>query len=169
MAFESITHKLRGAGRRKGSGAHPAMLTITGRKAPLVNGNPISPARLLFRIVPDLWKAAEFEPGEKVEVYFDKARGLGMIALSAAGYALTFSAVQRGEPDVHFSIPHDESTGFPFYPQQTGMEDVEVKEGAVYFRVVVPGDPAFASVAQSHQGNGEHQKAIKGKKRTETA
>ena len=122
------------------------------------DGRKISCGRLCFRVDYDVWMKAEFEPSQKVEVFFDKDKMLGMIQPSDNGYATT-PHLRRGcnDFDLTFLIPHDDSTGFPFFEHQTGMEEIEVRDGCIYFRVVAPGPTEFKSLGKNHQGNGEFQ------------
>lgn len=156
MAFQSITKGLSRTGRKKGSG-HPSRLTIKGIKGKRSPSGEIwQRDRLLFRIARSLWEQAELEPSEKVEVLFDKEQMLGLITPSEDGYTLTI-ANSRGNIandtfDVFFAIPHFEETGFPYFEVQTGMEDIEVNDGKIQFRIPAQTAPTFNSLSKRHQG-----------------
>lgn len=164
MAFESLTKNIQRSGRMRGHG-HPAKLTIVGIKGiKSPRGEMYSRSRLLFRVHYDLWTQAEMEPGQKVEVLFDRSQMIAMIQPSDSGYSLTPHAQKWNEEyDVTFLIPHDEKTGFPYFEGQTGMEDLEVKDGCIYFRVPPTGDLNLKSLGKAHQGNGEFQQKQKRK------
>ena len=162
MSFESITKGIWKGGRPKGSG-HPSLLTIAGRKGcKSPSGYVIYQSRLAFRIALELWQKAEYEPGQKVEVLFDRDKSLGLIRITDHGYTMTVSSPSGdGSYDLKFSIPHNAETGFPFFPEQTGMADIEVKNGEIFFRIPILENPTFSSLGKSHQGNGEFQEKQK--------
>lgn len=170
MAFESITKGKWKVGRPRGSG-HPSELTICGKPGCKAgSGRVVYRNRLLFRIAMELWQKAEMEPGQKVEVLFDKEKMLGLIRVVDHGYQLS---VTHPSPDgtfgIKFLIPHNEETGFPYYAEQTGMLDVEVNNGEIQFRLAPQGDPAFKSLGTNHQGNGEYHAKIRGKKKEQVS
>lgn len=128
--FKPISGEIK-RGRRRGSG-HPAPLTVItrkGGKAP--NGESWYHDRVFFRIQEELWLKAGFTRGDKVQVLWDNDKQVGLIEKCDTGYSLT---VASGSYDLMFLVPYDQSTGFPRFDHQTGLEP-DAGEHGILFKV----------------------------------
>lgn len=147
MAFKSLTEGVKRRGAPRGSG-HPSALTvrvIPGGKSK--TGDEFYIPRMQWRIAQDLWVEALLKRGDKVEVLYDRDAGLGCIRLCDQGYTLCRGGSRF---DLIFLHPYLEETGFPMFRVQTGMRDIRVENGEIYFSV--PEETTMKPMATSQQG-----------------